>query len=481
MLQQGLPVTDVCYFIGEDAPKMTGILEPDLPDGYDYDFINSDVIMKRLSVEEGLLTLPDGKKYELMVLPPLHTMRPEMLKRIRDLLIQGARIYGPPPLKSPSLENFPAADAEIREISAEIWAETEGESQIHRKVDKGRLYFGQHLSDIFYELNVEPDVIVEDTSIRWTHRRLQGTDIYFISNQEARSKEIELSFRINGMIPEIWDPSKGIISKNANFKNENGRVKVPVKLDVHGSVFVVFREHITKQFIQNLTYTPGLAENKDLQISPSNIRYTGNGNIELTTSREGKYALVNSNHEEKSIEISGIPPPLKIDRDWNVRFPENLDAPIDTSFNKLISWPDHQHESIRHFSGTARYLKDFNLEEQMINPDKNILLDLGEVMVIAEVIVNGRNLGILWNKPFVMDITDAVHEGINQIELRITNTWWNRLVGAEKYPDGFPGSSGQHTKTYTTYKGWNADDRLMPSGLLGPVRVYFEKKVVLSQ
>jgi len=491
MLQKGLPVTDICYFIGEDAPKMTGILEPDLPDGYDYDFINSDVIMNNLKVEDGLLTLPDGKSYELMVLPPLKTMRPEMIKKIRELLNEGARIYGPPPLKSPSLKNYPSADAEILGLSTEIWGEIEVEPQIHKKVGKGQLFFGQDLSYVLNELDIEPDVIVQDTSILWTHRHFKGTDIYFISNQEARSKEVELSFRIDEKIPEIWDPASGTINKMAKFISSEGRIKVPLKLDVHGSVFVVFRESINTPMIKNVTYNPASGIESELRSIPASITYSDKGNIILTATQEGKYTLSISDREDRpdhdnsdrkvtTIAVSGIPEPIKFNQNWNVRFPDNWDAPADIVFNELISWADHPHEGIRHFSGTASYFNTFDISEKLMQPDLNVILELGEVMVLAEIIVNSINLGILWKKPFLVDITKAVQAGNNEIEIRITNTWWNRLVGDEKYPDGFPDASAEQPRTYTTYKAWKAGDQLLPSGLLGPVQIYIEKQYIIS-
>jgi len=481
MLQKGLPVTDICYFIGEDAPKMTGILEPGLPDGYDYDFINSDVIMTRLSVNNGLLSLPDGKTYELMVLPPLETMRPEMLKKIRELLIQGARIYGPPPLKSPSLENYPSADEEVHALSKEIWKGLEEKTKIHHAVGKGQLFYGQHLSDVLDKLEVEPDVIVQDTSIRWTHRQTEGTDIYFISNQEARSKEIEISFRIEGKIPEIWDPATGEMYKMAYFKKDAGRITLPLKLDVDGSTFIVFRKGTVKQVIHNVAYTPALETEFNNQINPSNIIYSDNGKILLQTRKEGNYTLVFSDMEKKSLNVSGIPSPPEFEEPWKVRFPANWDTPTDTSFDHLISWSDHQDEGIRHFSGTASYFNQIEIPENMIGPDLDIFLDLGDVMVMAEIIVNGQNLGILWKKPFAIDITRAIHEGFNEIEIRITNTWWNRLVGDEKYPEGFPGSTIAQPRTFTTYKAWKANDDLMLSGLLGPVKFYIEKQYNISK
>lgn len=82
MLQQGLNIADVAYFVGEDAPKMTGVADPALPAGYQFDYINGEVLRDRASVRDGLLTLPHGTQYRLLVLPELETMRPELLTKI---------------------------------------------------------------------------------------------------------------------------------------------------------------------------------------------------------------------------------------------------------------------------------------------------------------------------------------------------------------------------------------------------------------
>jgi hypothetical protein len=266
---------------------------------------------------------------------------------------------------------------------------------------------------------------------------------------------------------------------------------VPVKLDAHGSVIVVFRESINKPVIQNVTYAPASGSERGLQAIPASITYSAKGKVILITSQEGKYTLSISDREDRpdhdtsdsdvtTIEVTGIPESIKFDQEWMVRFPQNWDTPTDTSFNKLISWADHSGDGIRHFSGTANYFNEFNLSGEMIQPDLSIFLDLGEVRVMAEIIVNGENLGILWKKPFILDITGAVREGNNKIQIKITNTWWNRLVGDEKYPNGFPGASAEKPRTYTTYKAWKASDQLLPSGLLGPVHINFKKRYIIS-
>ncbi|RZM12742.1 MAG: glycoside hydrolase family 2, partial [Pedobacter sp.] len=121
MLQQGKYVADVAYFIGEDAPKMTGITDPELPAGYSFDYINAEVIHNRVKVKDGRMVLPDGMSYKLLVLPKLKTIRPELLAKIKELVAQGANILGPAPERSPSLTGFPEADAKVKTMAAEIW------------------------------------------------------------------------------------------------------------------------------------------------------------------------------------------------------------------------------------------------------------------------------------------------------------------------------------------------------------------------
>lgn len=97
MLQKGEYVADIAYFIGEDTPKMTGVMNPELPEGYSFDYINAEVIMNRISVKDGRITLPEGLSYKILVLPDIDTMRPDLLDKIKTLVAQGAVIMGNPP------------------------------------------------------------------------------------------------------------------------------------------------------------------------------------------------------------------------------------------------------------------------------------------------------------------------------------------------------------------------------------------------
>ena len=124
MLQQGLNVADIAYFIGEDAPKMTGVADPAPPRGRQFDYINGEVLRETAFVDEdGRLSLPHGTKYEVLVLPKLETMRPELLLRIEQLVKDGAFVIGPKPCRSPSLAGQPQSDATVKAVADRLWGE----------------------------------------------------------------------------------------------------------------------------------------------------------------------------------------------------------------------------------------------------------------------------------------------------------------------------------------------------------------------
>ena len=162
---------------------------------------------------------------------------------------------------------------------------------------------------------------------------------------------------------------------------------------------------------------------------------------------------------------------IAIDGSWKIIFPPDWDTPEKIVLERLISLSDHADEGIRHFSGSTVYQKSFILSEMNLDNANRISLDLGEVASFGEVILNGKELGIVWKPPYVVDINGTAKSGTNELHIKVTNTWWNRLIGDEKYPEGFPGSDINKPRTYTTHKAWTAEDKLLPSGLLGPVRV----------
>ena len=241
LLQQGTRVADVAYFIGEDAPKMTGIREPELPPGRDFDYINAEVIAQSLGVTNGLLALPHGATYRVLVLPEQPTMRPELLRKIRDLVVAGATVVGPPPSRSPSLENFPYGDEEVRRLAEELWGNADLTRPGERAVGEGRIIWGKTLDAVLADLGSTPD-FQSSVPLRFTHRRDGNTDIYFVANPKPETLTATVAFRAGERAPEFWHPDTGTIALPAVYDMAAGVVRLPVTLGPHGSVFVVFRE-----------------------------------------------------------------------------------------------------------------------------------------------------------------------------------------------------------------------------------------------
>jgi hypothetical protein len=218
----------------------------------------------------------------------------------------------------------------------------------------------------------------------------------------------------------------------------------------------------------------------------ADIRISAAG-AEIVARKNGIYDLVTQTGK-KSITVSAVPEPMPIPGPWAVTFPPNFGALPEATFANLVSWPDRPEEGIKYFSGTATYTKEIDLPAAMTAKGIEVSLDFGAVEVIAEVEVNGKSAGILWKPPFRTDITELVKPGKNLLRIRATNLWINRLSGDEfkppylKWKNNAPGQwpnwdmdggpvPDTGRVTFTTWRHWTKDDKPVPSGLIGPVRI----------
>ena len=159
---------------------------------------------------------------------------------------------------------------------------------------------------------------------------------------------------------------------------------------------------------------------------------------------------------------------LTITTPWQVKFQENRGAPASATFDKLASYTESSDTGIKYFSGTATYTNTFEINKNILKQGGQIILDLGSVKNLAEVYVNGQSMGTVWKKPFALDITEAVKAGKNEVEIKVVNLWVNRLIG-DAQPDV------KEKLTYTSMPFYNANSPLLPSGLLGPVKLINRK------
>jgi hypothetical protein len=765
LLRQGDFVADLCYLQDEEGfknPPPRDEVLPAPPPGYDYDFCSAEVVLERMSVENGRLVLPGGMSYRVLVLPRQRLMTPALLRKIRDLARAGATVLGEPPLRAPGLADFPACDDEVRALAAELWGDCDGERVRARRFGRGRVLRGVPLGealagggaglagggagageaggaglahsangdtgasvgpgigagpDFAYSINGYNNGAAP-ARVRHIHRSTPEREIYFVANLDARDADITAVFRSGAGRPELWRPETGAIEAVAVHDRENTggetRARLPLRLGPRESVFVVFAKNKTPLAARLLpannatsgkqdagaarkaagdattataaaavprgvsgsfTLAAWVRPGADMDIPPEDFAGTSalrvarndllyppqgaetfkaplaagagiavgrnvvcvleHGSFHFAATlvhpaairdwthiavvfRDGRPSLyldgrlartgLKSLHDVRGLipgesdeagadgaagifdgghsavrlfdraldgrEIGELmratpppaseappagrmaggtpprpaspppaasappPPPLfafpavevsvdergeavvwsagggrhefrradgralvfeaaappdaiSLDGPWTVRFPEGWGAPPAVELPRLMSWSGHAAPGVRYFSGTATYEKTFVIPPGLPGADRRLWLDLGDARVIARVRLNGRDLGVWWKPPFRGDVTGALRAGANTLEIDITNTWVNRLVGDEQLPPDrewtrVPRRRGFALKAwpdwflrgerspvgriaFTTWKHYEKDAPLPPSGLLGPV------------
>jgi hypothetical protein len=237
LLRQGRFAADICYLQSEMAPQ--GFADHPRR-GYDWDECGSEVVLSRMTVADGRITLPDGMTYRALVLPGTDSMTPRLLGRIGDLVREGATVIGSPPRYAPGLAGFPQCDEEVRSLANAIWGDLDGKSKLERPLGKGRVVWTTSPEEYLGKRGIEPD-FVSGQPLRFIHRVTEDTDIYFVANPGPRHVSTTASFRVSGRTPELWWPETGR-REHASVWQTGGQVTtIPLTLEPSGSVFVVFR------------------------------------------------------------------------------------------------------------------------------------------------------------------------------------------------------------------------------------------------
>lgn len=456
LLQQGRTVADVLYLTPEGSPLVfvppaSAILGDVIGDrkGYNFDGCSPGQLM-RATVKNQQVVFPGGATYQLLVLPAYESMTPELLTKIGDLVNQGATVVGSPPLRSPSLVDYPSCDRKVEQLSKTIWGSLEPPAAVtHRKYGNGQVIWGGTISekiDHLYPYYDEtagilqakglPEDFQADGPVRYTHRTEVNRDIYFVANTTDKPIKISAQFRTVQGAPELWNAVTGKISPLYNFKVTNNSTTVALPLDAYESCFVLFSK-----------------ENKWL---PAKVR--------------------------KATTLNTL---LALNGAWDVYFDPKWGGPAHTVFHDLSDWTKNSEEGIKYYSGIASYHKKFDLK--LAKKEGPLYLDLGKIKNIARIILNGKDLGVVWTAPWRIDISDVVKAKNNELTIEVANLWPNRIIGDEKKPfDGVangqwpewllknqPRTSGRYT--FTSYQPYKADAPLFESGLIGPVTITLER------
>ena len=556
LLRQGLFVADVLYLQPEGAPTRFvvppgAIIAPHIRGGYNFDGCSPEVVLTRLSVKDGRFVLPDGMSYRVLVLPAVETMTPRLLRKIKELSDAGATIIaGPkPPQKSPSFADMGAGDAEVKKLTDELWpklvtnktaAEFLGEHGV--KPDFSATPILRHIhrtigdAEVYFVANPEPTDVSATASFRITGKqpefwwpdtgrmepavsfeekegvttvpmRLEPSgSVFVVFRKPAAGADAIVSVTRDGetVLPQKPRSAKIVIRKarygmlNDPQLTRDVTAKVQALVDAGTNPFPVASlakeddpaVKKVKGVIVDYTASGEDPEKLTLQtVAPGEGSALDIARGEILQS--GDYIFKTAGGKTKELVVK-LPAEQEISGPWEVAFDPKWGGPAKVTFEKLEDWSKRPEKGIKYYSGTAVYRTTFQAKE----PDSTsrTYLDLGKVAVMAEVKLNGKDLGILWKPPYKVDVTGALKDGENRLELKVVNLWINRQIGDELLPEdsernpngtlkswpkwieeGKPCPTGRFT--FSSFKLWKKDDPLVESGLIGPVTLISAKPI----
>jgi hypothetical protein len=426
MLQAGKFVADAIFYHGDNIGhgEQRKTILPTLGEGYDHDNCNSDVLLRRMTVREGRIVLPDGMSYRVLVLLDHQPMPLPDLEKLAGLVAAGATIVGPPPTEMVGMILHSADEKKFNTLVARLWHGIDGTNRTQKQIGAGRLVWGQTARQVLQNTGVPPDFeaagVSADGTIDWIHRQTDHAEIYFVASRWEHPEKISATFRVSGKRPELWDSVTGERRDATAFRQANGRTTVPLEFGPGGSIFVVFQKPIA-------------------------------------TDVAGETA---SNYPGTSV-LTTLPGP------WTVNFDPKWGGPESVVFGQLMDWTNSADAGIKYYSGRATYHKKFAAPALALK-DQRLLLDLGEVDSVASVRLNGHDLGVVWTKPARVDITSALNAGENDLEITVVNLWPNRLGYDESLPK-------EKRLTETNIHKFSPTSPLLSSGLIGPVNLLLKE------
>ncbi|MGA0559239.1 glycosyl hydrolase [Larkinella sp. VNQ87] len=414
VLQNTSFVADVLYYYGDQVPNFVPPKNTRFAvgPGYDYEIINTEILLNDLTVKNGKLALSNGATFRVLALGNMENVTPVILDKLKNLAKQGAVI-------------------------------------------SGKYFSSESPVALLNKQNIGPDFSHSgpvSTVFDFIHYQHQGADYYLVRNTTDQWISSRFSFRQPGKTPELWNPVTGEIVPVSVFNQANQQLNLPLTLPPYGSYFVVFKKAVSPaRYTGFVSATPP----PQFEYTPTGLRFLQAGLVELSGKNKAVPERIKS--EITTQELTGS---------WQLSFPKNWGAPASVTLPKLISWTESTEPGIKYFSGIGTYEKTFRFSTP-VNTSRNerVFLDLGKISELADVWLNGQHLGIAWAEPYRFDITTFVKTGDNTLKVEIANTWSNRLTG-----DALTGEKFTNTNISIGYRGtpWKQVP-LIESGLLGPV------------
>ena len=444
ILQKARFSADVLHYYGDKVPNFVYPKNTrfQVGKGYDYEVINTEILLRDLEVKNGKLVLPGGAEFHVLSLEHEAEIAPAVLEKVNELVMRGAVVIGAKPQK---VKKDPAHQVSDSAVSIEsLWIES-------GKPVKGKILSGITPLQVLTQLGIGKDFGYRDDEsdlLDYVHYKTADLDFYLVRNTSQTWISRSMKFRVQNKGVEIWDPLSGNILSAPVYDQDGVYTDLPLSLPPYGSVFVVFRKQASAPRFSSVTSGSG---------DPPLIKYTTEGILFLD---DGQFDLSGgpaAKRVDNKVRVTSIEGP------WEVTFPKGWGAPAAESFTQLISWTDSNNDGIKYFSGMATYKKSFTFSGDH-NERERIFLDLGDLEKVGDTWLNGQHLGIAWTKPHCYDITNVIRDGQNELRIEIANTWSNRLTG-----DAI--KNEHYTSTNITLQQrlpWSQVP-LLRSGLLGPI------------
>ncbi|MEN8880174.1 MAG: glycosyl hydrolase [Polaribacter sp.] len=456
VLQQGEYVADVLRYYGDHFDRPPFDLDY-FPKGYRFDYLNEEILQEKLSIKDGKIHVKNGGDYKIITLRDSESMLLSTLKKLKELVLEGAVILGDKPKDSPSLMDDKNDLEELKSIVEALWGNSKNGV---KQVGKGKVYWGKTLEEVLKEEKIDKDVIVpENLNISWIHREIEDAHIYFVASKDENPVDVSLSFRMKNLTPQIWDAFKGNQQYAKIWKAKDDRTNVVLSLPKNGSKIIVFSKSDKKPIASKVTLNDEtILDTKtgwyQIHKTKKYPKLTWNKN-KFSASLSGDYIF----HQEGNEDIkSSFIKEKTLQNNWKLSFDKGWDNPESIQIDELKSLTKLNNDAVKHYSGTITYTKSIDVKEI----GNTTILDLGDVANIAEVWCNGKKVDVKWAPPFEFDISKEIKKGKNKLEIKVTNTWRNQLIFDNKRPKGAK-------KTWTTSRPKNNETELEKSGLIGPV------------
>ncbi len=476
-LQKGTIASGILYYVGDQLPQyLENSFVNDLPFGYRGMSCNYDMLNSKATVKEGKIVLDNGIEYGILVLPASKSMELSTLKRIEELVKQGAVVFGPRPVKQYSLNGILQKSKEFSEITGKVWGEIDGVNITENKYGKGMVYYGVPIAEVIDKRSIAPEFTTnfpDAMNLMYIHKKYGGYDVFFVVNQTEDSLNRECVFAVGNKSPQVWNPMVGSILIPRVFASENGSIRIPVTFKPRESLIFIFgkstsTDNYSKVFYGEKQIFPSLEKDNNEWSVPF-VGKDGDGFLN-SASRAGSYTFVNEKNEKTIKELKPYEITENIGIDGSIEFVPAYDAEIPLlEINNLESLTSSDNPDIKYFSGTAIYRIKFMLPENILQSGDELFLDIGKFESTVKVSLNENDLGISWMPGNKIKVTGLLKKE-NILEVEVANVFRNRIIG-----DYIQFGELKNIWTSAPVSDFlDKDKPLKPSGLLGPLTILRE-------